>query len=190
MKHIARLLAGLAVVTAVFAASEHDAHALGPIDVEAGLKVGFSTNPDKDLGYNPLGFGLGARAGLDIFHIYLGGSFVHYFGDSANTAFGKVSTSQNLIGGEIGYTITALPIIQIRPQIGLGDAIQSAELGNSGSTSKGYFYLEPGVTVLVPFGFVFAAVDGNALIMPSIAYGADTKAWTSFTLHGQVGITF
>lgn len=185
-----RLAAGFAALVAVLAFGEHDAHALGPIDLEAGLKVGFSTNPDKDLGYNPLGFGLGARAGLDIFHIYLGGSFVHYFGDSANTVLGKFSTSQNLVGGELGYTITALPIIQIRPQIGLGDAIQSAELGNSGSNSKGYFYLEPGVTVLVPFGFVYAAVDGNALIMPAISYGSETKAWTSFTLHAQVGITF
>jgi hypothetical protein len=193
MKLIARLLAGLAVIIALFVASEREAHALGPIDLEAGLKVGFATNPNSDANFNPFGFGLGARAGIQIFSLYLGGNAMHYFGGSTTAAGLDVSESMNELGGEVGYTIGFIPLLQIRPQIGFGDAILSAEVANV-SQSKGYFYLEPGLTVLVPLGLLYVGADANALLLPSVDSGTDatgkttTKTYTSFTLHAQVGI--
>jgi len=187
MKLIARLLAGLAVIVALFVASEREAHALGPIDLEAGLKVGVGTSPDSKLPYNPLGFGLGARAGVQLFSLYLGGSAVHYFGGTTSVLGHDVGSDANLLGGEIGYTIGAIPFLQIRPQVGGGDAIIGPK-GDSTGNSKGYFYLEPGLTVLIPLGLLYVGADANLLWIPGTDGSLDTKAWTSFTIHGQVGI--
>ena len=60
------------------------------------------------------------------------------------------------------------------------------DLNKSGSinmylSSKGYFYLEPGVTVLVPLGLLYVGADANLLWMPGTADSIDTKAWTSLT---------
>ena len=185
----AAALAGLATLT-----STGDAHALGPIDLEAGLKVGVGTNPNSD-GPNPYGFGLGARGGVGLFNLYLGLSGIHYFGGSFQfppPISTKVDYSSTLLGAEVGYTITALPLINIRPQLGLGNASFSASVGDaSSSTSK--FYLEPGVTVLIPLGLLYVGADGNALIVPSVdapsgTTASSSKTFTSFTLHGQIGI--
>jgi hypothetical protein len=193
---VAAALCGLATLT-----QAGDAHALGPIDLEAGVKVGVGTNPDSS-GPNPYGFGLGGRAGVQLFNVYLGLSAIHYFGASLTLPApqggtnlppetgGTIDFSSTLLGAEVGYTITALPIINIRPQIGIGNASFSASQDNqSSSTSK--LYLEPGVTLLVPLGLLYLGADGNALIVPSVTSpepGASSKTFTSFTLHAQIGI--
>jgi len=183
---VAASLCALATLT-----QTSDAHALGPIDLEAGLKAGVATNPNSD-GPNPYGFGLGARGGVQLFNVYLGLSGIHYFGGSFTfpaPISTKVDYSSTLLGAEVGYTITALPIINIRPQIGLGNASFSAS-ANDVSTSTSKFYLEPGITVLIPLGLIYVGADGNALIVPSVdaPEGSSSKTFTSFTLHGQLGI--
>src|SRR5579862_4965574 len=63
-----------------------DAHALGPVDLEVGAKVGVGTNPISDQNGtstpNPLGFGLGARGGVSFLGIYAGVQLMYYFGSS------------------------------------------------------------------------------------------------------------
>lgn len=194
MKLIARLACSLAVCGGLLWASERDAKALGPIDLEAGLKIGAGTKPNYEP--NPFGFGIGGRAGVSLFNLWLGASAMHYFGGSDTLSTGKVEVNTNLLGGEIGYTIGAIPFLQIRPQIGLGDAWFNQSLGSI-DKSNSNFYLEPGLTVLIPFGLVFVGADANALIVPGVdtsalAGGAgtsdDKKTLTSFTIHGQIGI--
>jgi hypothetical protein len=168
-----------------------DASALGPIDLEAGLKVGVGTNPDSN-GPNPYGFGLGARGGIQLFHLYLGVSGIHYFGGSftlPDKGVTKIDYSSTLVGAEVGYTITGIPLIDIRPQLGIGDATFSAD-SNGATSSTGKLYLEPGVTVLIPLGLLYVGADGNALIVPSVdsPTGTSSKTFTSFTLHGQLGL--
>src|ERR1700722_9165722 len=97
-----------------------DAHALGPVDLEVGAKVGYATSPSSVSGAtNPLGFGLGGRAGLAFLGgIYLGGNIMYYLGGSTNvpepatgatgvTQSSSVSISTNTLmyGGELGYGI-------------------------------------------------------------------------------------
>jgi hypothetical protein len=182
-RHLACLLAllvGLSLVT-------REAHALGPIDLELGAKVGAGSKPESNAP-NPYGFGLGGRAGISIFHLYAGGSAIHYFGGSTDTAVGKLDVSSTLLGGELGYTITALPIIQLRPQMGLGSATFSSSLGGTDSSS-GHLYLEPGLTVLIPILLLYVGADANALIVPGVDQtSGGTKTLTSLTLHAQVGI--
>src|SRR5271167_4825380 len=91
---IASCVAGLATL-----AVERDAHALGPIDLEVGAKVGGATNPLSGNGVpNPLGVGLGGRAGIAFLGgIYLGGNIMYYLGSSQSvpteTATGAPSST-------------------------------------------------------------------------------------------------
>jgi hypothetical protein len=184
------LTLSLVLAPLTLAVTEREARALGPIDLEAGVKAGVGTNPEST-GPNPYGVGLGARAGVGIFHLYLGATAIHYFGGSFDfpaPISTKVDYSSTLFGVELGYTISAIPLVDIRPQIGLGSASFSASSnGTSSSTSK--FYLEPGLTVIVPLGLLFVGADANALIVPGVDTPAGTsKSYTSFTLHGQLGI--
>jgi hypothetical protein len=57
------------------------AHALGPLDLEFGAKVGGATNPGGNP-QNVLGFGLGGRAGVSVLGLYGGVNVVYYFGSS------------------------------------------------------------------------------------------------------------
>ena len=184
-----RLAAPALVAIAAMIASERDAHALGPVDVEIGARVGVATNPDSK-GPNPFGLGLGGRAGVSIFHIYGGLSAIHYFGSSSDipTPAGTISSSYSstLLGVEAGYSITAIPHLTLRPQLGVGNASFSF-----GELSQSHLYLEPGVVGLVKFGLLYVGADLNLLAIPGIDRGAgDTKTYTAFTVHGQVGIQF
>ncbi len=175
-----------------------DAHALGPVDLEVGAKVGGATNPYSASGaINPLGFGLGGRAGIAFLGgIYVGGNLMYYFGGSQNESLAvpgttgvssapvSVSVNTLMYGGELGYGITILDLLTIRPQVGLGNATFS-ESGGGTSQSANYWYLEPGVTGLVGLGLFFVGADANVLVFPSLS-----NSQAAFSIHGQIGVKF
>lgn len=184
------LIAATALGLVTFAVPE-DAHALGPVDLEVGAKVGGATNPSSASGApNPLGFGLGARAGLSFLGgLYAGGSLMYYFGSSASEptpAAPSVSVSANTLmyGGELGYGITLLDLLTIRPQVGLGNATFNGSAGGV-SQSASYFYLEPGVTALIGLGLLYVGADANALFFPSLQ-----GSQAALSLHAQIGLKF
>jgi len=186
VKALRPLLAASLVLSLLAGAS--DAAALGPIDLEAGLRAGVATNPSD--GVNPYGLGVGARAGVGLFDFYAGLSVMRYFGSSDTLPLaGEVSTSTTLFGGEIGYTITALPLVRIRPQLGIGNASFSSEAGNVESSTS-HLYLEPGALVFVPIGLFYVGADANALIVPDVQQGTGSETFTALTIHGQLGVRF
>ncbi len=169
-----------------------DAHALGPVDLEVGAKVGYATSPASGGGTNPLGFGLGGRAGIAFLGgIYVGGNIMYYFGGSENVAPPcnagascvsppSISVNTLMYGGELGYGIKILDLLTIRPQVGLGNATFSA-----GGESSSYYYLEPGVTGLVGLGLLYVGADANLLVLPSLPSNE-----VAVSLHAQVGVKF
>ncbi len=183
------LLASVAFATTLVALPR-DAHALGPVDLEVGAKVGAASSPTSVSGApNPLGFGLGARAGLSFLGgLYAGGSLMYYFGGSQNVGIAgtDVSVSLNtlMVGGELGYGIKLLDLLTIRPQIGLGNGSFTASAGGVSQTSS-YYYLEPGVTGLIGLGLFYVGADANALFFPSLSNNQ-----TAISVHGQVGLKF
>lgn len=186
---LARLAVPALAAVATLGATERDAHAIGPVDIEAGARVGVGTNPDSD-GPNPFGLGLGGRAGVSIFHVYGGLSAIHYFGSSSQipTPAGTFESkySSTLLGVELGYSITAIPRLTIRPQLGIGNAAFSF-----GDLSSSHLYLEPGVTALVSLGLLYIGADLNLLAIPGVDRGSnDSKTFTAFTAHGQIGVQF
>lgn len=184
---------------AAFSLHSKDAHALGPVNVEVGGKVGFATNPDGDYPYNPLGVGIGARGGVEILNsIYVGGNVMYYFGGSEDAGGGSVSSHALLLGVEGGYGFH-LSILTIRPQLGIGEATLSSSISGglasatsadlSNSTTK--LYLEPGVTAFVTLGVLYVGANVNVLVIPGVDQGnGDSKVWASFTPGIQVGARF
>jgi hypothetical protein len=77
-------LPAAAAAVAATSALTIDAHALGPVGVEVGGRVGYGTTPSNfpSGSINPLGLGLGARAGIDVSAFYGGVNFMYYLGGS------------------------------------------------------------------------------------------------------------
>ncbi len=202
MRH---LLLSSAAALAIFAFCGK-AHAMGPVDVEAGARLGFGSNPDiggsnASNGPNPLGFGLGGRAGIAVLGIYGGIAVDYYFGETQNAtspvATASVSEHALKYGAELGYGIKLLDIITIRPQLGIGNftlyyssgvAVLGAGASNGNNTSN--LYLEPGLVGLVSLGTLFVGADANALILPDFTFGGQTSTDTAFTMHAQIGVKF
>lgn len=204
MRFIARFAMPAVFGAAVLFVSEKKAHALGPVDVEVGAKVGGATNPAD--GSTPLGFGIGARGGVSIFHFYGGLNVMHYFGSSVDTATttlpsssSKENRSTTLYGIEAGYSITAIPVVTIRPQIGVGNAhlaatfkqlaVSGSGLSVNGSTDN--LYIQPGVTAIIPLGVVYVGADASVLILPNVGQSTgNSKTYASLAIGGQVGVRF
>lgn len=155
--------------------SSPNASALGPIDVEVAAKVGYGLSPLSNLPANPLGFGVGGRAGISVFNVYVGGTGIYYLGGSTETSL--------LYGGELGYSIKVL-IVTIRPQVGVGNYVLHTDFGGVSSNAHN-LYLEPGVTGLVKLGTWLLGADANVLVLPGM-----TGNQAAFTAHGQIGIQF
>jgi hypothetical protein len=190
----ASILAVAVACGAVTLGMSREAHALGPVDLEIGAKAGMATNPWSNANYNPLGFGLGLRGGIDFLGVYAGAQFLYYFGGSegAGTAVqsGSVSTHTWIYGLEVGYSIDLGSVLTIRPQIGLGNATFSTSTSVSGIFSgtvrqgdDSNFYLEPGAVALIHLGTYFVGADANILVFPGL-----DNSQASFSLHGQIGI--
>ncbi len=105
-----------------------EAHAIPPVNVEAGFVVGYATNPGTReplygfAGPNPLGVGFGARGGLEFSnHIYAGVNVINYFGATTQYNGDALHESTLLVGLDVGYSVH-LAFLTIRPQAGLGEA--------------------------------------------------------------------
>jgi hypothetical protein len=190
------------LVTSTLLATAKDASALGPIDLEVGAKAGAGTTPSNTPSGapNPLGFGLGARAGIAILGLYGGASIVYYFGGSEqppplpNAILGgsppKVSTHSLMYGVEAGYGGKLLELLTLRAQVGIGNFTNTVDVG-SASNSNNNLYVEPGVVGLLGLGSFFVGADANVLILPGLKdYTGTTNTDIAFTFHGQVGYKF
>jgi hypothetical protein len=175
---------------------ERDAHALGPVDLEIMLKGGYASSP-TGAHNNPLGAGIGARAGIDIFSVYAGVQFMRYFGtDDASIPVPGGSASYKasawLYGLDIGYNIN-VSILTLRPQIGLGNTTIGTSLQGTGALngsaspggSDNNFYLEPGAVALITIGWFSFGADANLLWVPAVE-----KSKAAFALDGQLGVKF
>jgi len=179
MRRSSWLVAAVALGAVTFSFSR-EARALGPIDLEIAAKGGYGTNPIGG-GLNPLGVGLGGRAGVAFFGFYGGAALLYYFGGSQS----GVSDHSLMYGLEAGYN-WKITILTIRPQIGVGN--YTLNVGNAQGSN---LYLEPGVTGLVSLGTFFVGADANLLVLPSFQTpGGSQGTDTAFTVHGQIGVKF
>jgi hypothetical protein len=164
-------------VPAAPAATAPAARVLGvEVGARAGVGAIYSGSP------NPLGFGLGGRAGVVVFdHLYVGGNLMYSFGtESAHTW---------MYGGEAGWGFRPRGNVTIRPHVGLGNASFGYSNVPSPDATSNKLYVEPGVTVLVALGTLFVGADVNVLVVPGLGDPGEGSAFF-ITIHGQVGVKF
>ncbi|HEV3191110.1 MAG TPA: hypothetical protein VGY54_11460 [Polyangiaceae bacterium] len=203
-----------------------DANALGPVDVEVAARVGGGTSPVNSsassssvgsLDINPLGFGVGGRAGVSFFNVYAGLSLMYYFGGSKDVPIPPMATVHEsatslLYGAEIGYDI-GLPVITVRPQVGVGRYTLNVDgsanvcipgfpcVQANGSSTWDNVYVEPGIMVKASFGSWLVGADANLFWLPGSdkvdlslcanpACHYTLSSQLAFTAHGQVGLQF
>jgi hypothetical protein len=189
VKHRSLRLAFVALLVLVaLSVTERPARALGPVDLEFGARGGIATKPDSGPA-SPFGLGLGARAGISVFSIYGGVSLMHYFGTSADLPAprGAVTSrySSTLLGVELGYNITIIPKLLLRPQLGVG----SVAFSFGEDSSQSHLYLEPGVTLLLLLGNLYLGADANVLAVPNVERDGD-RTFAALTVHAQIGLRF
>jgi hypothetical protein len=180
------------VVLGLIGLSARDAHALGPVDIEAAAKIGAGTNPFSNF-VNPLGFGLGARGGVGFGGLYGGISLVYYIGSSGapSGCGGTCSANAFLYGLEGGYGGKLFNLFTLRGQLGIGN-FQMGEGGTLGGRSASNLYLEPAAVALMSFGIILAGIDAGVLILPGVNDPINgPSSWdAAFTIHLQGGIKF
>ena len=202
MKNNALVLSAGVLSVAAIVTFAGNASALGPLDLEIGAKAGVGTTPSNfpSGATNPLGFGLGARAGVSIMGLYGGGQIIYYFGGSqsvpgvAGVNPPSISEHTLMYGFEAGYGTKLIDILTLRAQVGVGSYDVNVSGGGSSSDTSN-LYVEPGVTAMITLPIVgwFVGADANVLLltgMPDQNGNGSGTLDAAFTLHGQVGYTF
>jgi hypothetical protein len=178
----------LAAAIAGLLAFPVEAHAL---DVEVGAHAGAGATPAIGTA-NPLGFGVGGRAGVDTGPLYAGVEFTYYLGGTKadngvslppGAAVPQSTASGVLYGVEAGYN-AKVSIGTVRPTLGLGAATLILSVVNPSVPT--YIYLRPGVALLVTLGTFFVGGDVTALVMA----GAGPSFDGALTADGEVGVKF
>ena len=166
------------------------ARALDDFELEGGARVGSGLNLSQG-GPNPLGLGMGARAGLALPHLYGGVTFLYYLGGSETFggpgAMAPTAYTEHfmLYGVEAGPSVD-LGRLRLRALMGFGNTCFSVD-----AFSKSAIYFEPGVTALVHFGAFFTGADAGVLVLPSFETPyAGSGLESLFTFHAQAGASF
>jgi len=184
------------LATVAVALSSGDAFARGPVGVEVGAEAGYGTSPGG-AAVNPLGLGVGGRAGLTLWGLYLGVEGVNYFGSPDGNG-GQYHAVQ--FGGQLGYRIK-ISSVTIRPQVGVGDVYlfgSSAGVTSPALPTALCLYTQPGAVVFASFGALYVGVDASALlivnepayVLSGSQYVFSTSLTVAFTAHGQIGLKF
>ena len=183
-----------AVSSATSVARADDTRAPEPVGVEVAFTPGSALYPWK--GNSPFGLGLGGRAGVTLYRLYLGASVMAYLGTTGLDAEGFVATKQSqLYGGVLGYAFAQSDAWSARVQLGIGEATVH-EYGTlpvtefqaqtpAGITVHGQ-YFEPGFDLIVrPWGPLLVGADATVLFLtgaPNFTAG--------FVLKAQLGLAF
>jgi hypothetical protein len=165
--------------------------------VSAALLLGYGATldgggPDGGKGSNGFGVGFGATAGYDFSLFYVGARFMFFLGGAADVGDAVVSRKETTLGLDAGIAF-ALAQLTLRPQVGFGLAIQSAERGREDADgvavttddSSEDLYVAPGLAALYAVGdSMFIGVDAQ---VPLIITGSTL---IGLTILGSAGMRF
>lgn len=129
-----------------------------PLLTISGSVRGLYGSATGDAELNPYGIGLGLRAGVTLpASLYLGASYDYFAGESDTNMGVDVSSSLQQFMGRVGYDLGLGPLT-LRPQLGIGLAQASSELGPvDDSTSE--FVLAPGVEFTFGLGLLSVGAE-------------------------------
>lgn len=160
-------------------------YAAKPIAEDAGRKIsvgllgGYGSTLDSGRinGLNAFGVGFGVTGGYDIDPIYVGLRLLFFLGDSRPMNAGVIAFDETTVGIEVGYNIE-FSILTLRPELGFGLAMSSAELPGApdmtADRSSDDAYFAPGIALLAgitPRLFVGADVHMPFILRQSTLRG-------------------
>jgi hypothetical protein len=159
-------------------------------------RPGWSISAMLGFGFNDVyDFGIGVRAGYTLpQHIYIGGEFGYFFGDT----IGNASVATFNLGPEIGYDIglAAAPVL-IRPYVGLGYDSVSVSCGvvdcggaNFATPSVHGFALWGGAMSTYNFTRNWSAGVDLRLIIPTFSTYEDGPGIVALTLSAMGSYKF
>lgn len=177
----------LAAAGALTLLSAHVAQA--EVSGEVAARVGGASTP-TDEPNEPLGPGVGLRAGASLTHLYFGLAADYWFGGSQN----GLSDHGLTVAFEGGYGFVIADIVTIRPTMGIG----GRDIHTSLPSESAAFFFEPGVTALVQLTVrLFIGADLEAMVVAprynpcAFAGACGSTPWGGAVLfHGQVGVRF
>jgi hypothetical protein len=117
--------------------------------VEGNGAAGTSSSSD----WNPYHLGLGVRGGVTLSSIYVGASLDYFFAETTHVTGFEVSGGRLQVMGNVGYEF-GLPLLTLRPLVGLGYAHTNIDADSAGSASKQELVIAPGAELLVNLGLI------------------------------------
>lgn len=109
--------------------------------------------------------GCGGRIGYSPLNIYLGVLADYYFGSSDPVQGIEQSANAFHIAGEVGYNLSFIPVLGLRPYVGFGLISFGGEFGGFDLSGGDSFALSPGISTDFSIaGPVFAQLDARFLI--------------------------
>jgi hypothetical protein len=193
----------LCVSAVALASSARDAAAAGPIDGEVAAGATFGTSPTGSPG-DPLGIGIGARAGASILGFYAGADVRYFFGSgTSHLQFDTVKERALKVGVDVGYSFTVAPLI-LRPLLGAGDLLvfssvspptgQAEPVGAGNVVPPPYSvnegYAEAALTAILPLDRFFVAVDTAVLVVQNPGASCCGSTGTAVTIDAEAGMRF
>lgn len=179
-----------------------------------GVLAGYGFGSDFETTFDTKGpsiwrLGFGARLGYSFESgLYLGGTGVYHLGESktVNTTIpipqpggsvlvvpGSVEASVKplYVGGELGLTLLRGQFISLRPYVGAGYTIFTADVTAkangvelSESDSKSYFTVNPGVLGMITLGQLYVGADLRYYLVTGTEKGFDADAFGFYVTVG------
>ncbi|MDP9148315.1 MAG: hypothetical protein M3O36_00020 [Myxococcota bacterium] len=171
-----------------------DASALGPVDVEVAGVAGGGFPPSGQFD-SPIGFGLGARAGVSFPEVgaYAGLAFVDYYAGNGScpASFGSDCGVVHAVtyGAEGGYGLRPVRWLTLRWLLGVGDYAEIVDRTSSSQIHNSP-YIAPEMLALVSIGPVLLGADAGVLITGFGRGPGQHPAGASVMLHAQLGLRF
>lgn len=152
MRRLVQLFLATATLVITLVGTHGTANAL--VEVGLGFRYGAEQNDSE---VNPWGPGVGINAGITLPNsIYVGGGFDYFFGETADgvSDLGSFETTQNIweLMAVGGYSLDLLPLLTIRPNVGVGIASLAGEVcfdDDCTDDDATDLVIAPGATVIV-----------------------------------------
>jgi hypothetical protein len=108
--------------------------------------------------WNPYTWGVGLRGGVTLAVLYLGASFDYFFSETTELEGFEITGGRYQLMGNLGFELP-LPVLTLRPLLGLGYAHTEVD-GNPGlDTTHHEFVVAPAIEALVSLGLVDVSAE-------------------------------
>lgn len=154
---------------------------VGKVQLQAQFQWGHRFGEDG----NPYGFGFGVEAGYTFEnHIYVGAAFDYFFGQTESVLGFEANVRSWTLAAEGGYDVALSDSVVLRPKLGLGAHVVTADacIIGSGCTgmSEAHFGITPAIEAIFGIGPLLVSAEVRATL--------DTQAFDGSGAAVAIGV--